>query len=97
MPPYEPPSAHYAHVNISEYDTDAVFRFVGKNGWRFKKLTTELNVKYIYYHHEHKRISVHGPWSAMQKLPCAEIVKQLDEYVEHEKMCTGMLTDNDAI
>jgi hypothetical protein len=93
MPPYEPPDAHYAHINIPQYDTDTVFKFIGKDGYRFKKLTSELGVYYIYYHHEDKRISVHGPWTAIRKMPCQTIVNRLDEFV---KMCSENLTNNDS-
>jgi hypothetical protein len=85
MPPYEPPDAHYAHINTSDYDTETVFMFIGKDGWRFKKLTRDLDVKYIYYHHVENRISVHGSWTSMQKNPCKEIVSQLAEFIKNDK------------
>jgi hypothetical protein len=87
MPVYDPPDAHFAYIDIPEYDVDTVFMFIGKDGWRFKKLTRDLGVSYIYYHPESKRISVHGAWSAMVHMPCNNIVKQLSEFVEHVKTC----------
>lgn len=96
MPPYEPPDAHYAHINIPEYDVDTVFRFVGKDGYRFKRLTSELGVYYIYYHPDDKRISVHGSYNALQKAPCQEIVRRLAEFVDNEKTCSQNLKNNES-
>lgn len=95
MPAYDPPDAHYAHINIPDYDVDTVFRFVGKDGWRFKKLTRELNVYYIYYHHEDKRISVHGSYKSMLNEPCKKVVEELDKFIEHEKTCSETLMETD--
>ena len=95
MPSYDPPNAHYAHVDIPDHDADSVFAFVGKNGWRFKKLTRDLGVQYIYYHHDAKRITVHGSYRSMLNMPCQKIVDQLDEFVEHKKTCTDEPEDYD--
>ena len=96
MPPYEPPDAHYAHINIPEHDIDTVFRFIGKDGYRFKRLTSQLGVYYIYYHPEDKRISVHGSLTSLQKDPCKEIVRRLDEFIHSEKICSENLKNNEC-
>ena len=80
MPPYRPPSAHYAHVKV-DYSDDDVFEFIGAKGWRFKDLTRKLDVYYIYYHPQDKIISVHGPWESMLAWPALQVQHELDTFL----------------
>ena len=49
MPPYTPPSTHYSQMDVSEYDEDHVFAFVGKTGKKFYWLTRTLGLDYLWY------------------------------------------------
>jgi hypothetical protein len=44
MAPYTPPTTHYSQMDVSEYDEDQVFAFVGKTGKRFYWLTKKLDL-----------------------------------------------------
>ena len=80
MPPYDPPDAHYAQIDCSEYDEEFMFKFVGNDGWRMKKLTSKYNLYYLYYHPDKKIMSIHGSWYALQKMPGHLIKNEINEF-----------------
>tara|TARA_R110000803_G_scaffold173580_1_gene236306 strand:+ start:2569 stop:2835 length:267 start_codon:yes stop_codon:yes gene_type:complete len=81
MAPYEPPVAHYTQLNVPDIDEDTMFEFVGKNGYRFYRLTRELGVRYLWYDKERKVIEVWGSYSSLLRDPCTKLRQNIDEWL----------------
>ena len=62
MAPYQPPNAHYSQMDVSEYDEDHIFGFIGKTGKRFYWLTKFLGLDYLWYDKKRKVIEIWGPY-----------------------------------
>ena len=62
MAPYRPPNSHYSEMDVSEYDEDHIFAFIGKTGKRFYWLTRFLELDYLWYDKERKIIEIWGPY-----------------------------------
>lgn len=62
MPTYDPPISHYSEMDVSEYNEECVFAFIGKNGKRFYWLTHFLELDYIWYDKYRKVIELWGPY-----------------------------------
>ena len=86
MAPYEPPIAHYTQLNVPDIDEDTMFEFVGKNGYRFYKLTRDLKLKYLWYDKERKAIEVWGSYSSLLKDPCTKLRQSLDEWIGNKNI-----------
>tara|TARA_B100001094_G_scaffold333430_1_gene412107 strand:+ start:17298 stop:17576 length:279 start_codon:yes stop_codon:yes gene_type:complete len=67
MPSYNPPIAHYAHVNVSSYDPNVLFSAIGRDGWIFKKLTNKLGLTYLWWDMDNQRVELWGPFESFQK------------------------------
>jgi hypothetical protein len=61
MAPYTPPNVHYSQMDVSMYDEDRIFAFIGKTGKRFYWLTHTLGLDYLWYDKERKVIEIWGP------------------------------------
>jgi hypothetical protein len=66
MAPYEPPVAHYAHVDVSDYDESMILCMVGKGGEGFYKITDWLKLDYVWFDSENKRIELWGPFKSFE-------------------------------
>jgi hypothetical protein len=55
MAPYTPPNSHYSQMDVSEYDEDKLFAFIGKTGKKFYWLTHKLGLDYLWYDKEPSR------------------------------------------
>lgn len=64
MAPYQPPSAHYSQMDVSDYTEDHIFSFIGKTGKRFYWLTKFLGLDYLWYDKNRKVIEIWGPYHA---------------------------------
>jgi len=62
MAPYTPPNSHYSEMDVSEYDEEQVFAFIGKSGKRFYWLTRFLDLDYLWYDKHRKTIEIWGPY-----------------------------------
>jgi hypothetical protein len=62
MAPYEPPVAHYSEMDVSEFDEEHIFAFIGKSGKRFYWLTRFLELDYLWYNRQRKVIEIWGPY-----------------------------------
>jgi len=82
MAPYDPPCAHYAHVNVDLYSDDMIWAFIGIGGWRLYQLTEQLGLSYLWYNKERRVIEIWGPYAALKKNPGSKILEKLDNYVE---------------
>ena len=64
MAPYYPPNAHYSQMDVSDYDEDHIFAFIGNTGKRFYWLTMFLELDYLWYDKERKVVEMWGPYHA---------------------------------
>ena len=80
MAPYTPPNAHYSQMDVSEYDEDAIFKFIGKTGKKFYWLTQKLGLDYLWYDKERKVIELWGPYYTHQNKQSAHVIRCELEY-----------------
>lgn len=66
MPEYNPPIAHYCHVDVSEFSDSSILKMIGKKGFLFKKITQDCNASYIWWNKENKVIEIWGPYNCMK-------------------------------
>ena len=66
MAPYEPPIAHYAQLDVSQYSVDTILCAVGKGGHGFYKLTDRLRLEYVWYDIDRKVIELWGSYSSLK-------------------------------
>ena len=64
MAPYNPPNAHYAHINVDNIDSYIIWGIIGTDKKGFYKLTKELNLRYIWYDESNRRIELWGSYDA---------------------------------
>ena len=82
MAPYNPPVSHYTQVDVSDYDEDTVFSFIGKNGRRFYWLTRFLNIDYLWYDRDRKVIEIWGPYESLLLGQVKNIIRcELDVFI----------------
>jgi hypothetical protein len=74
MAPYTPPNSHYSQMDVSEYDEDRLFAFIGKTGKKFYWLTHKLGLDYLWYDKERKVIEIWGPFYTHQKQQSAHFI-----------------------
>ena len=75
MAPYNPPVSHYTELDVSEYDEDFMFAFVGRGGRRHYWLTRMVGVDYLWYDHKRKVIEIWGPFNVLQTRQAQELLK----------------------
>ena len=80
MPAYEPPiNKHYTQANTSDIPEEVMWKFVGKEGQRLKRITASLNLDYVYYHGDGAGgyISIHGGWGPVAKGEAARKIEDM--------------------
>lgn len=83
MAPYTPPTTHYSQMDVSEYDEDQVFAFIGKTGKRFYWLTQKLGLDYLWYDKERRVIELWGPYYTHCNQQSAHVIRcELDYFVK---------------
>ena len=80
MAPYNPPIAHYAHLNLVQefgpiYE-DEIKAIVGEHGANFKTITKDSGVKYIWLNKDTNCIEI---WGSENNVPIA--MKKLIHHV----------------
>ena len=65
MAPYDPPNAHYAHLDVSSYSENMILCMIGKGGQGFYKITDWLGLEYVWYDSDKKRIELWGSYEAL--------------------------------
>lgn len=82
MAPYTPPSTHYSQMDVSEYDEESIFAFIGKTGKRFYWLTEKLGLDYLWYDKERKVIEIWGPYFVHQNQQSEHVIRcELDYFL----------------
>ncbi|QIG59542.1 hypothetical protein [Dishui Lake phycodnavirus 2] len=80
---YDPPSSHYSEIDVSEYDQDQLFRFVGKGGRKFYYMTRILGLDYLWYDKERKKIEIWGPYFVHENQQSAHLIRaEIDNFFE---------------
>ena len=74
MAPYEPPNAHYSQMDVSMYDTETMYGFVGKGGKRFYWLTKFLDLSYLWYDENRKVIEIWGPHDSLVNFQAHHVI-----------------------
>lgn len=74
MAPYNPPNAHYSQFDVSPYDEEDIYKFIGNGGKRFYWLTRYLDLDYIWYDKERKVIELWGSYSSLQNFQAHHIL-----------------------
>ena len=89
---YNPPNTHYSHANFSSWNltTEQVNAVMGPSGNNFKSLTTECEVKYIWWNDSLKVIEIWGPedklWNAREKV-IEHVIKTISQPCFKYKYC----------
>jgi len=65
MAPYNPPNTHYSQMDVSMYEEDDIFKFIGKN----------LDLSYMWYDKERKVIELWGPYESLQYFSAHQILE----------------------
>ena len=81
MAPYIPQNAHYAHLDVCEYDSADLYAFVGHGGRRFYRMTRQLGLKYLWFNHDNKVIEVWGSYESMLDDPVAVVQEELSKFM----------------
>ena len=75
MAPYRPPNTHYSELDVSSYEEDDIFNFVGKSGKRFYWLTRFLDLSYLWYDKNRKVIEIWGPYESLQNFQAHPVIE----------------------
>lgn len=99
MPAYEPPiNRHYAQANTRDIPEDVMWKFVGKEGNRLKRITASMNLDYVFYHGGDGRgyISIHGGWGPVANGEAARKIEDMARRFYTKIMSEGAQT-SDAV
>ena len=82
MAPYKPPVSHYTEMDVSNYDEDTLFSFIGKSGKRFYWLTRLTTMNYMWYDKSRKIIELWGPYESLVTKQAQHIITcELDNFI----------------
>lgn len=82
MAPYTPPLSHYSQMDVSGYDEERLFAFIGKTGKTFYWLTRTLGLDYLWYDKERKVIEMWGPYFVHLNQQSAHVIQcELDHFM----------------
>jgi hypothetical protein len=72
---YDPPISHYSEMDVSEYDEDEFFKFVGKGGAKFYYMTRVLGLDFLWYDRDRKKIEIWGPFHVHQNKQSEQLIR----------------------
>jgi hypothetical protein len=75
MAPYTPPVTHYSQMDVSMYDEEQLFAFIGRTGKRFYWLTQKLGLENLWYDKKRKVIEIWGPFYTHQNEQSAHVIR----------------------
>lgn len=75
MAPYNPPVSHYTELDVSEYDENFMYAFIGKGGRRHYWLTRMLGLDYLWYNDKRRALEIWGPYSVLKTRQAQELLK----------------------
>jgi hypothetical protein len=77
MAPYNPPIAHYAHIDVSGYAENKILCMIGKEGKGFYWLTRHLGLQYLWYNKEKKLIELWGSYRSLANGAREKVLERL--------------------
>tara|TARA_B110000503_G_scaffold31497_1_gene50863 strand:- start:475 stop:750 length:276 start_codon:yes stop_codon:yes gene_type:complete len=70
-------------MDVSEYDEDRLFSFIGTTGKKFYWLTNQLELDYLWYNKERKVIEIWGPYHTHLNQQAARVIRcELDYFMK---------------
>lgn len=97
MAPYNPPNAHYSQMDVSEYDEDRLFSFIGKTGKKFYWLTHRLELDYLWYDRHRKVIEIWGPYHIHVGEQAAHVIRCELDYFMRPKSGDDVIEKYDVV
>lgn len=80
---YNPPISHYSEMDVSQYDEDDMFKFVGRDGKKFYHITRVCGLDYLWYDRERKKIEIWGPYHVHVNRQTAHLIEaELEHFFE---------------
>ena len=64
MAPYNPPLAHYAHINLKGFNEAVIQQLIGHRGKGLYDITALCNLRYVWYNHDSQILELWGPYKA---------------------------------
>ena len=80
MAPYDPPIAHYAHVDVSGYEQTQILGMIGKGGKGFYWLTQKLGLEYLWYNQERNIIELWGSYRSLANGAREKLLERLSKF-----------------
>jgi len=80
MAPYDPPNAHYAHLDLKTYDKNMILCMIGKGGSGFYNLTNYLKLEYLWYDSEKHRIELWGSYESLADGARDKLIRSLEKF-----------------
>ena len=87
-------------MDVSGYDEDHIFSFIGKTGKRFYWLTRLLGLDYLWYDKERKVIEIWGPYYTHQNKQSEHVIRcELDFFKPklEENLTTSSSTGDEYV
>ena len=83
MPNYSPPNSHYCEINAFHSQSDNL-KIIGPQGRNFIRLTTKLEIEYLWWNMERNVFEIWGAYSKMNSS-----AKYLNAYMHrfYDKHC----------
>ena len=78
MAPYNPPNAHYAHINMKTANENLINTVVGYKGKGLYSLTKKAGLQYMWFNYETKILELWGPYKALKNGSMDTILKLID-------------------
>lgn len=97
MAPYNPPNAHYSQMDVSEYDEDRLFAFIGKTGKKFYWLTHRLELDYLWYDKDRKVIEIWGPYHTHTNRQAEHVIRCELDYFMRPKSEDDVTENHDVV
>uniref|UniRef100_A0A6C0F610 K Homology domain-containing protein n=1 Tax=viral metagenome TaxID=1070528 RepID=A0A6C0F610_9ZZZZ len=67
MAPFDPPIAHYAHINLMDIDEAKLRKMVGHKGINLYEITKHYNLQYVWMDYKNKRLQLWGTESQFRR------------------------------
>lgn len=77
---YNPPVAHYSHIDVSHVSPSVMEEIMGYKGAYFKAFTQAMKLKYVWWNKVNKVIELWGPYEHMLESQSV-MLQRVDELV----------------
>ena len=97
MAPYNPPVSHYTELDVSEYDENFMFAFIGKGGKRHYWLTRMLGIDYLWYNDTRRVLEIWGPYNVLETRQAQELLKSELEIFQPKSVDATLAQTNEHV